>query len=120
MFQKNCTGSIFLKSLKRQSLIAFIFVKMIQYPHTLKNNIYHSKKQGPPSFSHPDTNPVIAHALAHSVDKTHVLLVTMELIWLLFLNTLSFNFILTPRNPLRFTRFRRSYVNCPAVVVTNY
>ena len=43
----------------------------------------------------------------------------MELIWLLFLNTLSFKFVPTPRKSLRFTRFRRSYVNHPAVVLTN-
>ena len=29
----------------------------------------------------------------HSFDKTHVLVVTMELIWLLLLNILSFNFV---------------------------
>ena len=94
--------------------------KTIQYPHTLKSNIYHWGNEGPPLFFHPDTNPVIANALVHPVDKTHVLVVIMELIWLLFLNTLSFNFVPTPRKSLRFTRFRRSYVNHPVVVLTNY
>ena len=66
-------------------------------------------------FLHLDTNPVICHALVHSVDKTHVLVVTVDLIWLLFLNILSFNFVATPRKSLRFTRIIRSY----AVVLTN-
>ena len=30
--------------------------------------------------------------MIHSFDKTHVLVVTVELIWLLLLNILSFNF----------------------------
>ena len=109
-----------LKNQKRQRVIAFIFVNMIQYPRTLRNNIYHSDKQGTPSFFHPDTNPVTAHALFHFVDKTHILVVTVEVIWLLFLNSLSFNFVLTTRKSLRFTRFRGSYVNRHAVVLTNY
>ena len=91
----------------------------MQYTHTLKNNIYHSDKEGPPSFFHPDTNPVIPHALFHSVNKTHVLVVTVKLIWLLFWNKFSFNFVPTPRKSLRFTRFRRSYLNRPAVL-TNF
>ena len=107
------------KNQKRQRLITFIFVNTIQYPRTLKNNIYHSNKRRPPPFFHLDTNPVIGHALVHSVDKTHVLVVTVDLIWLLFFNILSFNFVTTPRKPLRFTRFIRSYVNRPAVVLIN-
>ena len=39
------------------------------------------------------------------------------MIWLLFLNILSFNFVPTPNKSLRLTRFRRSYVNRPAVVL---
>ena len=107
------------KNQQRQRLITFMFVNTMQYPRTLKNNIYHSNKQEPPPFFHLDTNPVIGNALVHSVDKTHVLVVTVDLIWLLFLNILSFNFAATPRKSLRFTRFIRSYVNHPAVVLTN-
>ena len=92
----------------------------LQYPCTLKNNIYHSNKHGPPPFFHLDTNPVIGHALAHYVDKTHVLVVTVDFIWLLFLNILSFNFVATPRKFLRFTRVIRSYLNRPAVVLTSH
>ena len=43
-----------------------------------------------------DTNPVFGHVLIHPFDKTHVLVVTVELIWLLLLNILSFNFVPMP------------------------
>ena len=94
--------------------------KYQQYPRTLKNNIHHSNKRGPQSFLHPETNHVIGHTLARSVDKTSVLAATVDLIWLLFLNILSFNFVPTPGKSLRFTRFRRSYVQHPAAVLTNH
>ena len=58
--------------------------------------------------------------MVHSVEKTHALVVTVELIWLLFLNIFFFNFVPTPNKSLRFTRFRRSYVNCTAVALTNH
>ena len=103
-----------------QRFIALVFVNTIQYLRTLKNNIYHSNKWGPPLFLHLHTNPVIGHALVHSFDKTNALDVTVDLIWLLYLNILSFNFVATPRKSLRFTRFIRSYVNRPAVVLTNH
>ena len=96
----------------RQRLIVFILVNTIQYPRTLKNNIHHSNKRGASPFFHSNTNPVLAYVLIHPVDTTHVLVVTMELISLLFLNTLSFNFFPT--------FFRRSYVDHPAVVLTNH
>ena len=83
------------KSQKRKRLIAFILVNTIQYPCTLQNNIYHSNKRVPLPFFNSDTNPVFCHLLIHSFGKTHVLVVTMELIWLLLLNILSFNFIPT-------------------------
>ena len=73
---------------KRQRLITFILVNTIQCPHALKNNIYHSNKLVPPPFFHSDTNPVFGHILIHSFDKTHALVVTVELIWLLPLNIL--------------------------------
>ena len=73
------------KSQKRKRLIAFILVNTIQYPCTLKSNIYHSNKRGPPPIFHLDTNAVLGHVLIHSVDKTRVLVATVELIWL-FLN----------------------------------
>ena len=55
----------------------------------------------------------------HSFDKTYVLLVTVELIWLLLLNILSFNFV-PRRTNFRLARFRRSYVKRPAVVLTSH
>ena len=64
--------------------------------------------------------PILGHVLVHSVDKTHVLVVTVELIRLLFLNIFSFNFVPTSNKSLRFTRFRRSYVNRPAIGLNNH
>ena len=117
IFQKSCIDNISSKSQKRQRLIAF---DTIQYPRILKNNIYHSEKLGPPPFFHLDTNPGVGHVPIHCVGKTHVLVVTVEFIWLLFLNILSFNFVPTPNKSLRLTRFRRNYVNRAAIVATNH
>ena len=93
---ENCIDHISSKSQKRQWLIAFILVNTMQYPRI---SIYHSNRWGPPPFFHWDTNPVLGHVIIHS-DKTHVLVVTVELIWLLFLNILSFNFVPTPSKSL--------------------
>ena len=103
-------------SVKLHWQYVFIFVNKIQYPRTLKNNTCHSNKRGPPLLFHLDTNPVIGHALVHSADKTHALVVTVDLIWLLFLNILSFNFAAARRKSLRFIRFIRRYVNRPSGV----
>ena len=111
---------MFSKSQKRQRLIAFIFVDTIQYPPTLKNNTYHSNKRRPLPFFHSDTNPALGDVLFYSVNKTHALVVTAELIWLLFLNIISFNFVLTLNESLGFTRFRGSYINRPVFVLTNH
>ena len=67
---------------------------------------------------HSHTNPVFGQVLVHSVNKTHALVVTMELIWLLFLNILTFNFAQTPNKSLRFRRFSKSYINDPVVALT--
>ena len=53
--------------------------------------------------------PILGHVLVHSVDKTHVLVVAVELIRLLFLNIFSFNFVPTPNKSLRFTRFKKLF-----------
>ena len=111
--------SISSKSQKRRRLIVFILVNTIQYPCTLKSNICHSNKQGPPPFFYLDTNPLLGHFLIHSVDKTNALVLTVELTCLLFLNKLSFNFVPTPKKFLRLKKFRKSYVNRPDVVLTN-
>ena len=110
--------SISLKSQKKQRLIAFILVNTIQYPCTLKSNIYQSNKQRTPSFFHLHTNLVLGHVLIHSVDKIHVLVVTVELIWFLIFNIISFIFAPTPNKFLRYKRFRKSYVKLPDVVLT--
>ena len=107
-------------SLRKARRTRDVCVNTIQYPHTLKSNIHHSNKRKPPPFFHSDTNPVLGHVLVHSVDKTHVLVVTVELVWLLCLDTLSFNFVPIANKSFRFIRFRRSYVNHPADVLTNY
>ena len=95
IFQKNRIDSIFSKSQKRQRHVAFILANTIHYARTLQNNIYHSNKRVPPPFFHSDTNPVFGHVLIHSFDKTGVLVVTVELIWSLLLNIISFNFLPT-------------------------
>ena len=63
---------------------------------------------------------ILGHILDGFVDKTHALVVTIELIWLLFLNIFSFNFVSAPNKSLRFTRFTRSYLNRLAVILTNH
>ena len=72
----------------------------MQYPRTLKSIIYHSKTHGPLALFHSDTNLSSGHVLTHSDDKTHVLVVTVELTWLLFFNALSFNFVPAPNKSL--------------------
>ena len=57
-------------------------------------------QRGPLPFFHLDANPALGHVLVHSVDKPHDLVVIVELIWLLSLNVLSFNFISTPNKSL--------------------
>ena len=59
------------------------------------------------------------HVLVNSVDKTDVLVVAVQLIWLLLLNILSFNLVPTMSKSLRFTRSRRSSLNRTAVVLPN-
>ena len=103
------------KRWKRKRLSAFIFVNTIQYPRTLNNNICHSNKRNHHHFF--IRIPILCHVLVHSVDKTHVLVVTVELIWLLFLNIYFFQLC---SKSLRFTRFRRSYVNGNPVVLANH
>ena len=62
---------------------------------------------------------MFGHVLTHSITKTHVPVVTVELIWLLLLNILSFNFVPIPNKFLRLKRFRKSYVNRPDVLTDN-
>ena len=64
--------------------------------------------------------PILGHVLIHSIDKINVLIVTVKLISLLFLNILFFNFVTTPNKSLRFTRSSTIYVNRTAAVLTNH
>ena len=68
-----------------------MFVNMI-HPRILENNIDYWINRESPLFFHSDANPILSHALVYFVDKTHVVIVTMDLIWLLFLNIVFFNF----------------------------
>ena len=81
-----------------------------QHP-TSKHRAFKLSKRGPPTFFHSDINLVLGNALAHPFEKKTVLVVTVELIWLLFFNILSFNFIQTPNKSLRFRKFRRRNVH---------
>ena len=62
---------------------------------------------------------MFGQVLIHSFDKTHALVVTVELIWLLLLNIPSFNSFQRVQIYVRLARFRRSYVKCPAVILTS-
>ena len=82
----------------------------MQHQGILKNSMNHLSKRGPPSFFHSDTNLVVGNVLVHSVEKSSCSqVVTDKLIWLLFLNILSFNYVQTTNKSLRFRKFRRSY-----------
>ena len=73
---------------------------LIQHSRILKNKVNHSSKQGPPPFFHSDTNPVLGNVLVHSVKKKHILVVTVQLAWFLFLNILFSNFFQSGHIPL--------------------
>ena len=75
---------------EKQRLITFIFVIMIEHPRILNNNIYRLSKRGPPPFFNQDTSLVLGNVLVYSFEKkNHVLVVTVELIWVFFLNIIS-------------------------------
>ena len=93
---------------------------MIQRPRILKNKIDHLSKRGPPPFFHLDTNHVLGNVLVHSVEKSDVLVVTVELIWLMFLHIHFFNIVQTPNKSRGFLKFRTSYKHCSFVVQTNH
>ena len=82
---------------------------MTKHPGILKNNINHLSKRGPPPFFHSDTNVVLRNVLVHSVEKNPCSGCNRGLIWLLFLNILSFTYVQTTDLSFRFRKFRRSY-----------
>ena len=56
---------------------------------------------------------VHGHVLVYSVDKTHVLIVTVESIWLFLLNIPSFSFAQTSIKSIRLRRLRRRHAKPP-------
>ena len=120
IFQKNSIDKISLKSQKKQRLITFILVNIIQYPRTLKNNIYHSSKRVPPLFFHSDTNPVFGLVRSHSFRQNPCsgcnsgidLVVAFEYTFFQLCHNAE-------QISVRLAGFRRSYVKRPAVVLTS-
>ena len=92
----------------------------MQHPRILKNKIEYLSKRETPPFFHSDTSVVLWNVLVHYVEKSHFLVVTVELIWLFLLNILSLNFVQKPNKSLRLRKFRRSYVHRSVVVQTNH
>ena len=117
-FRKIALTTFIRKARRGRDSSSSSFFNTIQYPSTLKNNVYHSYKRKPPTFFHSDTNtwPRSGPFCRQNPCSPW----TVELIWLLFLNIFSFKFVLTTNKSLRFTRFTRSYVNRPAVGLPNH
>ena len=94
--------------------------QLIQYntPRTLQNNIYHSNKRVPPSLFNSDTNPVFGHVLIHSFEYSGCNS------GINFVVTLEYTFFQLCSNSekisVRLTRFSRSHVKRPAVVLTSH
>ena len=92
---------------------------MMQYPHTLNNNIYYSNKRESPPFFHPDTNnwplsgPFCWQNPGSGCNSGNDLVIVLEYI-------LFSNFVPRPNKSVRFTRFRRNYVNRTVVVLTEH
>ena len=89
-----------------QRLMAFILVNKIQYPQTLKNNIYHSNKRVPPLFFHLDTNE--NSGCNSGID----LVFTVEYTFFQLCSNVE-------QISVSLARFRRSYVKRPLVVLTS-
>ena len=53
-----------------------IFGNKIQHPSVLGNSIDYESKGCSPPFLNSDTNPVFGNSMDHSLNKTHVLVVT--------------------------------------------
>ena len=107
-----------MKSQKRHRLITFILVNTIQYPRTLHNNIYHSKKREPPPFFHSDTNLVFGQVLIHYFEFSGPnsgidLVVNLEYTFFQLCSNAE-------QISVTLTRVRRSYVKTPSVVLTSH
>ena len=92
---------------------------MMQYPHTPNNNIYYSNKRESPPFFHLDTNnwplsgPFCWQNPGSGCNSGNDLVIVLEYIFFS-------NFVPRPNKSVRFTRFRRNYVNRTAVVLTEH
>ena len=80
-----------------------IFVNMIFFAHSEEQHRSFKKREAL-LFFHSYIKPVPGRILVHSVLETHVLVIIVELIWLLFLNILFLNFVQTLNKFLRFRR----------------
>ena len=84
----------------------------------MNNNIYHSKKREPPPFflsdnsTWPRPGPFWWQNPCCGYNSETDLVVALEYIF--------FNFVPTTSKSLRFTRFRKSYSNLTAVILTNH
>ena len=91
---------------------------LIQYPRTLNNTIYQLNKQKPPPFFHSDTNtwprscPFCRQNPCSRCKSENYLVVVLNIFFL--------NYVPTRNKSLAFARFRRSYANHTAVVLTNH
>ena len=106
-----------MKSQKRHRLITFILVNTRQYPRT-RQNTCHSKKREPPPFFHSDTNPVLGHVLIHYFECSGRnsgidLVVNLEYTFFQLCSNAE-------QISVTLTRFRRSYVKTPSVVLTSH
>ena len=115
IFQKNCIDNISSKRQKRQRLIAF---NTMQYPRTLQNNIYHSKKRVPPPFFHSDTNwprsdPFFWQNPCSGCNSWIDLVVALEYIFFQLCSNAE-------QISVRLAKFRRSYAKHAAVVLTSH
>ena len=116
IFQKNCK----LRRGRDSSTSSLLMWYNTHAFWRTTSNIELLNKRGSPPYFHSDNNLVFGNALVHPFEKNTVQDVTVELIWLLFLKILSFNFLQTLSKSLRFRKFRRSNVHHFVVVQTNY
>ena len=106
IFQKNCK----LRRGRDSSTSSLLMWYNTHAFWRTTSNIELLNKRGSPPYFHSDNNLVLGNALVSPV----------ELIWLLFLKILSFNFLQRLSKSLRFRKFRRSNVHHFVVVQTNY
>ena len=116
-----CNCIISISVLLLLTLVCASVYLSIQWKKTKKQSNKQANKQTNGKHHHFFIQIQIrGHVLVHSDDKTHVLVATVELVGLLFLNIFLLNFVPTPNKFLRLKGFRRNYVNRTAVVLTSH